>query len=626
MSLYMDLASAPAGSQVFVRYRKATEDPANSAVWRQGYPLWYDARTTNPGCSGECQLPYTSANGVQRARGSVVNLEPGTKYVFELGTGSDYATANWQWHLDGTTWAQTPDRGWPQTLVQDGAAIAIPNASGACPSGGPCVISQGGSAATGYKVYDGCQSYQGSVCTVKGEINRGGSNTTAARTDPLSHGITINASFVVVRNIRVTGAAISGIYVTPGTTNVVIEDSQIDDWAHRPGDPAGGNPNPNSWSTPEFWGYNHAAGVYLAGNNSRVVVQRTVIKEPRYGSFPWDTQLPDGSISCDRLNPGSRNHPLGPLGIHVTSGGRQNVIRYNEITGDAAKKKWYLDGIGGGENFSAQGSPGADSDIYQNIVMHVFDDAIETEGGGRNVRVWGNYVSEAKTAVATSVVHFGPFYAWRNVVNHVRYCHQQASQQDDFFSAAFKLAGRKGNNDQWGDGIRYLFHNTLLQEPGAGIYAQGSGKGIESDGNGVASARFTVGLNNIFHVRIDCIPRTDECRWAWSIDSGTEGGNPPTGALFAYDLYNGRHDDVPIGVGFQFSWNELSYMTGHGALSVPALGGSGQGNYQLATGSTGRDICAFLPNFSDGYGDSAPDCGAHEAGSPPMRFGIGAGQ
>ncbi len=45
------------------------------------------------------------------------------------------------------------------------------------------------------------------------------------------------------------------------------------------------------------------------------------------------------------------------------------------------------------------------------------------------------------------------------------------------------------------------------------------------------------------------------------------------------------------------------------------------GNFQLAADSPGRGQGVVIPNFCDGL-DGAPDMGAHEAGTPPMVFGV----
>jgi PKD repeat protein len=598
MSLYYNgsftAANPPPGSKVFVRYRAATQDPgAAGFVWKQGYPLWYDVRTTGP------VPPYP-----WRGRGSVVMLQPNTKYVFELGTGTTYETAQWQHSLTGTTWSET--------FPEDPAVVTIPS------QGSVYVISAGGTASA-YKVYDGWNG------TSKNVVNGGGASTAGAETDfgtDISHAIVVKANFVIIRRVRATGAATAGIFIAPNVTDVVIEDSQIDDWDWRPGSCCDdlGHSNPNSWGT---WGWNEAAGIHAGLNNSRIVIQRNIIKAPHFGSYPWDAGTTCGV--------GPQNHPAGANGISFQEAGQQNVIRYNEITGDPVDKtKWYQDGIGGGNNDSANGSPGADSDIYQNIIMNVFDDAIEAEGGGRNVRVWGNYLTDTKAAIATTTTHFGPHYAWRNVINRIRACYQSVTDpNNDGPTDPFKYGGI---DQGYGGGQRYIFHNTILEESPQPPTDHFIMSGIEAPTNDLGSVKQTTSRNNILHMKR-------------SSDMSIDAGDTATGSSFESDAYNARlrgslapggallpEQNSPAAT-FMFNNDgttpELYYLPNNGPSCVPALGGNGVCSYQLGNQlnvpSKGIGVGEVVPNFSDGFTGSGPDVGAHQRGAPPMKFGISAG-
>ena len=57
---------------------------------------------------------------------------------------------------------------------------------------------------------------------------------------------------------------------------------------------------------------------------------------------------------------------------------------------------------------------------------------------------------------------------------------------------------------------------------------------------------------------------------------------------------------------------------------VPIYGpNNGDNEFTLAPDSPGYDAGVLIPNFNDDFTGKAPDMGAHEAGTPPMRFGIG---
>jgi hypothetical protein len=255
--------------------------------------------------------------------------------------------------------------------------------------------------------------------------------------------------------------------------------------------------------------------------------------------------------------------------------------------------------MGGSNNFSAEGFPNYDSDIYGNKISNVYDDAIEAEGGGRNVRIWGNYIDQTSTGVATSTVHVGPMYIFRNVYNRSRMMTERAPDDDDR-----NLFAKSGSGHGFGGGRRYVFHNTLLQAPPApgSTLTSGAGGGIGS----AASEPLinTVSRNNILHI------------WkTWWSSISAPGGSAND---FDYDLYNGNI-------------NAYSGAERNGIVGVPIYqSGNGwssesNGMYQLAPNSPGYDRGAVIPNFNDGYLGAGPDMGAHEAGSPAMRFGVKAG-
>ena len=81
---------------------------------------------------------------------------------------------------------------------------------------------------------------------------------------------------------------------------------------------------------------------------------------------------------------------------------------------------------------------------------------------------------------------------------------------------------------------------------------------------------------------------------------------------FDYDLFNGNINAYPG-------------AEPNGIKGVPIYDlNSGEGEFALYPFSPGFDAGAVIPYFNDNYGGAAPDIGAHEAGSPPMEFGVDA--
>jgi hypothetical protein len=585
MSVYYNPATEPTNETVWMRYRRACE-----STWREGWPLWFDPRTSGP----DGTLPYT-----YKARGSAVYLEPNTKYYFQLGTGTSFATATWHHHVAGTTWSET--------FPEDASVVNL--------TGGDVAhtITAGGSP-TAYKVYDGQNTL----------INSNGTKF---------HCVRVAANFVIVRNVLCRGSIQNGIRVNADVTDVVIEDNDISDWSHL------ASTDQPSWGP---YGGSRYAGIRMEGNNSRIVIQRNRIHDPKNGSFPWDI-----------------THPQGATGITLQStNGGQNVIRYNEIytseageagRGQHPKGKWMLDGIMGSGNFSADGSPGADSDIYHNIIRNVFDDGIQAEGGGRNVRVWGNYIDHTFAGVATSVAHLGPIYVFRNVVNRSRRNHLTGDEPDDDGwdrGDGFKAYG-KGGTTTYGGGRQYIFNNTLLQQPGSTYvnesgtpdpqtYNLGTGHSIKGSNGDQQGIRQTWTRNNVFQSHRSGM---------WNVHIGAGG----TQNSFDYDLYNCCLTDgsVQLSPGPGLEQNGFlgapTYKSGHGWSGGPLLtyegGTTGQGSFQLDTGSSGLNAGTPLPNFTVDIDNTAlaaksgvavggtPDVGAHDSGlTSSMKFGLPAAQ
>jgi hypothetical protein len=465
IGLYWKPPADPGPSGCPVRYRKV-----DSSSWKDGLPLWYDAR------NGEC-------------RGSLVQLEPGTRYEVEVG-GKKIVAATWS---EKFPIART-------ITVSSEKELHI----------------KAGGTRDGYVLYTG------------GTIEGG------------RHNITIAAPYVIVRGFTLKGAEQDAIRLLEGAHDVVIEDNDISGWGRLR------YVNSAGWQI----GVDMESGVRadcrrFAKPLERIVVQRNKIHHPRYGANSW-----------------SWGHPAGPQGITISFCGGNHVIRHNEITSKPGH--YFNDGIGGEDNFSDAGFPNADSDIYGNVVTHAWDDAIEAEGGNRNVRIWGNYLDQTATGIATTATHFGPVYIFRNVYNRSRMKSERPADSDDRGPFA-----KAGSTDKWGNGRRYVFHNSVLQPDGN----KGAGAGIA--GNSKQPLTNTVSRNNIFQV------------WRGHWPAINEAGG--SGNDLDYDLSNGR------------------LAQKHGVS-----GGAG----------AGIDRGVRIPNFNDSFMGRGPDIGAEEKGAASLVFGI----
>ena len=501
----------------------------------------YWTPSSNPGSTG-CIVQYRKSGDStwsqalnlwydsrnNECRGSIVQVQPGTSYDVQMGVGSTYSV-----QTSATTWSE-------QFPVSQTVSVGSQSST--------LSITQGGSA-SGYVLY---QASPGAV------IN-GGSGAQA---------IKIDANYVIVRGFTVKGGN-NGIEVMPGRHDVVIEQNDVSAWGRY------NYTNSAGWKV----GVDEDSGITArcynnVGDAYRMVVQRNKIHDPNYGANSWDW-----------------GHPAGPNAISAYECGGNNVIRYNEVW-SSDQQHYYMDGLGGGNNDSNKGWPGADSDIYGNIVKNTWDDGIEAEGGGQNVRVWGNYIDNTATGVATTPIAIGPTYVFRNVYNRSRMMSQVSLDNDQRNNFA-----KSGSWTDYGNGRRYLFHNTTLQATAAGSsYTLGAGGGISASGSSEPMTN-TVSRNNIVQI------------WkSW----WNSFGSPGSGNDLDNDLYNGADT---------FSGTEQNGIVG---VPVYASGNGWQsesgGMYQLSPSSPGYGKAARLPNFNDAY--SAPDVGAGQSGTAAMKFGV----
>jgi hypothetical protein len=320
------------------------------------------------------------------------------------------------------------------------------------------------------------------------------------------------------------------------------------------------------------YGFNLDSAIVSRSKTLRqLVVQRCKMHHPTHDSNTW-------------YEPKNPTHPQGPQCISLFDTAGNHVIRYNECWSDL--DHMYNDAIGGGENGSFRGAPGPDSDVYGNRVSHCWDDGLEIEGGNRNTRIWHNYIAQSMMMIGNAATSIGPLYIWRNVADRSQW-------QPDYHGGNFVKMGF-ASSEKWMTGHMYFFHNTVFRGdewlPTGGL-------------GGSRIVKHCVSRNKILHVR-DAQKHSVSSNAA-NIDNS-----------YDYDLYNGQ---VPAGHEAHGIRGEPVYVAKAGFDPATLTG-----DFQLAPESPGCAAGERIPNFSDVAGGSAPDVGAHQRGTPRMRFGVGA--
>lgn len=385
-----------------------------------------------------------------------------------------------------------------------------------------------------------------------------GAGCTIDTADRAKHGIEVKGSYLILRGFTIRNVTEHAIRIFEGH-NIIIEDCDISKW--------GG-------SDETGFGRNYQAGVFSNNKEIRsVIIQRCRIHHPSSDSNSWAEKH-------------KTFHPEGPQCIVFWNSQGNHVIRYNEFFSD--EDHYYNDILGAGSNGSYRGFPGADSDIYCNYIADCWDDGVEVEGNGRNIRIWNNYIEHTLMAIGNAAISVGPLYIWRNVSGS---SFSPPGSSWGMTHGNFLKMGYAGSAD-WMSGTQYIFNNTIFQERNRGC------NGLGGDGRII---RHCTTRNNILHVRL-------ENRRSIAVNSEHNGND------FDYDLVSAA---FPPGHEKHGIKGKPSYVQGAGFDFETK-----KGMFQLAPASVGIDTAMVIPNFCEVLNENRPDMGAHESGTGKMQFGV----
>jgi hypothetical protein len=511
-----------------------------------GSGIWRDAQ----------DLWYDDRGGnyANEYRGSIVNLYSGTAYEVKLTLSPNGETVV----ALASTWSEIFGEG----------TVSRPRRNIVSTGSETCTVTLSTSGSAGkYYVYDGEGTY-----TIDSKRLAGNSICIAD-----------NVHHLIIRGWKIANALDHGIHLGDNTYDIVIEDNEITQWGREH----------DGEYLDKGVNYRFGIGTYYDNHGGRYIVQYNTIHHPVTDANAWD-------------QPVSNTHPGGAQGIGWNNSSGNNVIRYNDIHGDAAHM--FNDGIGNGDNISAQGFPGKNSDIYGNRVAYAWDDAIEAEGGGENVRIWNNYITDTYVGIAGVVVDQGPMYAWRNIFGRSRELAKEPASDDYGRGYAFKL----GKNGGLGGARLYIYHNTLLQEAPAApnTHPLGVSRFINNTNDGVFEV---VAYNNISHTSYfsDAKPAGSHFRDITNSCTNDIDFNLYSGVIENDCAANAHESDGGI---------KGTPTYDPATLFDPAIN---QFSQALAVNSPGYDAGKVLPNFNDGFMGAGPDMGAVEHGNAGFKFGVG---
>ena len=522
ISIYWSPEDGAIDKNILVKFRKKGSD-----IWREALPLKYNVVTDSIKVADVMLAPDQH----ESYRGSIVNLTPNTEYEIALTLeGTKYAQ-----NIFAKTWSEDFPVG--ETIKTESGNQTI-------------VVSQTGSP-DGYILIDGT----GVTIDVENKQN---------------NCIKITGSYVIVRGFNLAGASEHGIFLNSDCHDVIIEKCDISNWG-------GVDESGNGFGT--YHGAIYSHDIYTdypisANPMKRIIIQRNKIHNPRYNSNSW----------AEWNTENKSYHPYGPQAIMLFEPEGNIVIRYNEIWSD--KDHYYNDILGWGLNGSFKGFPGPDSDIYGNYLANCWDDAIEAEGGGKNIRIWNNYMENIFVPIATVKNTIGPIYIWNNVSGK---SYSKPGSKYGEYGLGYKSTEHSNQNQ-----YLYIFNNTTLQPDGLGAGGLGTVYNLNSTLNKITTR------NNIINVH-DSTEYSIGTNYNCTVDIN-------------YDLCNKKYPKELETQGVQ----GVPIYSADFGFDVKTM----TGNFQLSENSPGYLAGIVVPNFCEIFRGKAPDMGAHQKGSKNIVYGV----
>jgi hypothetical protein len=292
--------------------------------------------------------------------------------------------------------------------------------------------------------------------------------------------------------------------------------------------------------------------------------------------------------------------------------GQGNVVAYNKITNFHDGVDFATFGVPDGVSLP-DGSAAKEvedrfpqsNDFYGNDISNMGDNCIETDGTGRNMRVFENRCFNlASTALSVQPGFGGPVYWIRNIIYNT--------------NGAFKYIENSA-------GI-FTLNNTIIGEgrptPAQNMHFRNNlilGEGLADP---VFALTSTSNTNDADYDGFRPNPGKDDA-FEWN--------TPPDGVLHAYDK-------APVTRRFK-TLAEMATATGqekHGVLvdynsfvqvtppnieDVQHVYDNADYDFRLKPNAPAVDAGEILPNITDGFAGKAPDLGAIEAGQPMPHYG-----
>jgi len=429
-----------------------------------------------------------------------------------------------------------------------------------------------------YNKYSNCYDINGIVGTEDNWIKIVGNQTVNVPNTVKEYAISItNSKYLILEGITSIGGGKNGIYIPKGSSQIRIVNCDISKW---------GIASQNQRIDGVYLDIrgneiNYNAGVYIEEGKD-VVVERCYIHDSNVKTNPWAGIVEDGQYKGTLFN---NSHPQGSTGIFVSNAIDGIVIRYNDIIGNQIHR--FNDVIESYNNSLVNGGFNQNADIYGNMMAFSQDDAIELDGGQCNVRLFNNRFEQSYTGISLAPNMKGPSYIFNNVLWNL-----------GCSTGVESVSVKNGGGTTYSIGRQFLFNNTFVVTK-SGM----SGIGFGNDQN--RTAFYATTRNNIFVSEetpkspYDGLSIRDVAQSSWND--------------FDYDVIGNTTVNDGAGMILAKAGSESN-----GIYTMPQFDDLESGVFTLKSTDKGIDKGLIIPNFSDGYKNSAPDMGALELSSSSL--------
>ena len=313
-------------------------------------------------------------------------------------------------------------------------------------------------------------------------------------------------------------------------------------------------------------------GIGIKRDSHRNVIQDSEFYDT-IADWPWEAIKDVGGLED------------GGIVFYDPATGRGNVIRRNVFHDD-------FDGLHVCPAVTAALTN--ETDVYENVVYHMGDDGLETDGQCSNVRLWGNAFHDVLMGISLAPVYTGPVYAIRNLI------YRTGAGNNDYSGSPFKFNSGYGRS-----GPMYLLHNTadavLPGNNGLHIKAPGTWDLIYARNNVWSGTQYALDNHNDTQpvdFDYDDLYTTDPERFVyWGDDPGAQ------------------VPDLP-------ALQSLTGQEAHGVSVAPGFVDAPGGDYSLSPDSQLIDASVPIPGINDDFTGQAPDIGVFE--HPGLGFTLGA--